>query len=241
MSAFTDLTPKEDMIQTVNSMKYNIGIVGLSRSGKTMKSKEFFEDFTEEGTCIFINSQGEDYFTGYKTIRNVIDFDINDSKVVCYFYENSDLILLINKLFQIQKEAAVPKPIRLIIDEVFLYQELPNAKKTLTKLIVDGLKWRIQTIITMHYPQMVVSTIYKNIHVFFIFRLNDSLYDHFKKTWRVNLFKYKDYLVPGKYNYVYYNGSDIYTKDEIENEPVIRQTASKKTKHKTIAEILREY
>jgi hypothetical protein len=100
-------------------------------------------------------------------------------------------------------------PIRIIIDEVWAYQRVsPDALLWLEKLMVDGLRWNIQTVITAHTPTMVESTIYKNVHVWYFFKLNNAIYKYFKRDWQIDLFQYKDYLNT-PYNYLIYDGNEF--------------------------------
>ena len=179
----------------------------------TTKAKQLFNDFDEDGCAIFINSQFESYFDKKIILRTTEGFTIDDRpKTVFNLDENEQLIPLINQLFDTQKRSMEAKKIRLIIDEVYMFQECDGARKTLTKLIVDGLKWKIQTVITAHYPQMVLSSIYKNVHQYYFFKLNNALYDYFKRIWRINLFPMAGYLAV-EYNYLFYDGDSFFLKD----------------------------
>ena len=234
--------------EMINNMKNNMAVIGLPRAGKSVLTKRFFDEFRDDGLALYINTQWELYFKGYRILKTLEEFnDVSENKIVFNFENNEQLIPLVNKLFDTQKLSPNPRPIRIIIDEVYQFQELDGARKTLTKLVVDGLKWNIQTVITAHFPQMVYSSIYKNCHIFVFFRLNPMLYDFFKRTWRINLFPLKDYLaIP--YNYIVYD-NDFYLKDgtkiSLDNYKDTRQIQIKKKKPNwedgmTISEILKK-
>ena len=193
-------------------MRHNIAILGLPRSGKTTKAREMFINFA--GSSIFINTQNENYFDieGITNIRDFKQWNPAIRRCVISPDNRADLMAFIDKLFaNQQKSKSQIQPIRIIIDEIFHYQNSQDDKYRLQKLVVDGLRWNIQTIITAHMPTMVDSKIYKNIHLYYFFELNNAIYDYFKKTWRIDLFPFSQYLSePGKYHYILYDMRRFY-------------------------------
>lgn len=191
-------------------MKHNIAILGLPRSGKTTKAKEFFMRFG--GYSIFINTQNEKYFDdvpGLVKLFKFTDYRMQSKRVLIEVMNDADLIPFIEKLFKTQQKSKVMQPVRIIVDEIWRYQDY--GLETLKKLVVDGLRWNIQTVITAHTPTMVHPHIYKNVSIYYFFRMNNALYDYFKTTWRIDLFTYSNYLNT-PYNYILYDGSDFYKK-----------------------------
>jgi hypothetical protein len=193
-------------------LKQNLAIYGLSRSGKTTKAKEFFDTFTPDGCAIFVNSQFENYF-GVPGV----DWDkwtITAPKTVIEPMDRAGLTGFIEKLFKIQQKSKQKKPIRIIIDEVFLYMDYKGAEDAVIKLCVDGLRWNIQTIITAHMPHLISYKIHKNIHVVYFFQLNPGIYDYFSRVYKIDMFQFETYLsAPGAYNYIMYDMRTFYKKE----------------------------
>jgi len=209
------------------TMKENIAIIGLPRSGKTTKAKEFFENFN--GCTLFVNTQHENYFSEYRIIYKHTDFSTKFDKTVWNIMHNADLITFIKALMDRQMKSKQLVPIRIIIDEIFRYQDCaPDAVQTLQMLMVDGLRWNIQTVITIHIPTMVKANIYKNVHVYYFFKLNPAIYSALKRDWKIDLMPYKDYLnIP--YNYIVYDGNEfiqptkIYTTENLKSYPLKKE------------------
>lgn len=204
-------------------MKENIAVIGLPRSGKTTKALELFRNFTG-GIALFVNTQHEDYFNEFRIIYKYQDFSTKFDKTVWNIMHNADLIEFIKVLMHKQKSTKQLIPFRIIIDEIFNFQNVSNdALLTLQQLLVDGLRWNIQTVVTAHIPTMVDSKIYKNVHIYYFFKLNPAIYSSLKRDWKIDLFQYQDYLNI-QYNYIIYDGNEFVKPDknvkerELEND-----------------------
>lgn len=192
----------------------HILILGLPRTGKTIKAVDLFKRCTHP--AVFFNIQAEDYLEGLPKIYKSENWTPSNPKLNYIPINYQDGLKLLGNIYRYQKSCKGElQPRTLVLDEIWKYQDGSSQadRKKNIRLLQDvfsaGLRWNIQIIGTAQQPRMVDPAIYRNNHVFIFYELNPALYKHFSRTWDIDLFRYREWL-SRPYHYMIYDGRQFF-------------------------------
>lgn len=175
-------------------------IIGLPRSGKTTLCVKIFDELPEGHTCIFINTQMEDFEsmlaktdTPMKSQATLMwRFNkaeipmLMGKKTIFNIQDNDEVIPLIKALFHHQQRSSKIDQITIFVDEAHLFfPKNMNIHNTQNKIIKNvftrGSKFNLRIIVISQKPQFVTPDVYTLCERMIVFKLHPNDYSYFKR------------------------------------------------------------